>query len=323
MSSCPRIDAPPVELDPAHHLREQTEPGWLLSFMTDVLIFGKSAIPWAEVQPALLNHFETVVHKKIRIHLQSAKSKKKKVEEINLKERYEKVYKKLEDFLDYPRTFRRLCAILAKPRRAYSKVSALIDALVGVVDVEPIISFTPTMKKDTMKGEGDGDKETDVFYYFDDSKIKCRWPSKTKLIIDSTDEPSKYRKKYEASPSAAYEGVNPNIEKQEKAKDGAENKHTEEPKYSGTGMTDVKMWDDTNTKQDAYCYSELSCGPEILRHEDPKPGEAPMSDAGILGGTDSNALAHDPQLPQEGVKADEKAMPVGGMGSVPSGQLSK
>ncbi|KAL6724740.1 hypothetical protein Aduo_019600 [Ancylostoma duodenale] len=182
----PTEKAPLLSLNPIDDVQEVPTSGWLFKFMSDVEYSGKSSIPWVQVQPALLSYFENIIHKEVHTYVMDVAKSKKKIQEVDLEHCYQEVYKKLENFVDFPSTFRRICSIITRPRRSYSHVPDLIEALLEVVNVEPIICSMHPVKRESMKGKGDGDEDKD-FYFFDDSEIRYRRASKTKLAIDAVE----------------------------------------------------------------------------------------------------------------------------------------
>ncbi|KAL6724737.1 hypothetical protein Aduo_019597 [Ancylostoma duodenale] len=150
---------------------------WLVDFMEQVARSGKSSIPWTEVKPALLKHFEKVVSEKIRLHEKDDEDSKK-IGEVDIEHCYQMVYNKIKDFMDFPVTFRRLCSILTNPSRCYSKLPTLMNALVKVVDADSIAPANPEEKSEPPKEKEKGDEKE--FCYFDDAELRKQRVKKSK-----------------------------------------------------------------------------------------------------------------------------------------------
>ncbi|KIH51881.1 hypothetical protein ANCDUO_18024, partial [Ancylostoma duodenale] len=247
---------------------EEAHPtDWLLDFMEQVARSGKSSIPWTEVKPALLKHFEKVVHEKIRLHEKFDEESKKKTGEVDIEHSYQLVYNKIKDSVDFPVTLRRLCSILTNPSRCYSKLPTLMNALMKVVEVDSIVPANPEEKSEPPKEKEKGDEKE--FCYFDDAELRKQRVKKSKRGASDSGSMGRRRgrKRKESGPMEKSTPENPDHVDSKPKKNGP----TAESTSENPDQVDSKPKDNGPTAEST---------PENLDQVDSKPKEnGPMAES--------------------------------------------
>ncbi|EYC08739.1 hypothetical protein Y032_0064g3507 [Ancylostoma ceylanicum] len=265
------------DMNPTAPADEAPPADWLVDYMTQVAGTGKSSIPWTEVQPALLKYFERVMKEKIRLQEEKGDEKsKKKVEEVDVEHCYQMVYNKMESLANFPKSFRRLCLILTKPPRCYSKLPALMNGLLKVVEVGSIAPPNPQEKPEQSK-------EGEVFYFDDAKRRKRRVKEPVRVAAGSVGRgrPKKSRKE---NPSSTEPAPGRGLSK----KSRKENAPSTEP-APGRGRPKKSRKENAPPVEPARsrgrprkCRKENASSAELApgnpKQEDPKPEDAVMSD---------------------------------------------
>ncbi|KAK6759734.1 hypothetical protein RB195_021353 [Necator americanus] len=116
-----------------------SEAGPFFDYLMDVVDTGKSSMTWEDAKPAFLEYFKDAFYTLGTYFRRFNREECDMSEGSEVMDIYRFICQKVENFDNFPFTFRRLCELLVDPTRCYTKFPRYMRALRKVVDIESTI----------------------------------------------------------------------------------------------------------------------------------------------------------------------------------------